>query len=323
MKLKSLLTRLLLSKPKLDYTYLPDEHHIEILNCWTKKAESLWYYQYLKHHFAKQLTAKNSLLLGGVFGPKELINLSKSQTKLFYTGENVDRYRQYKDQCNNIADLAIGFDYVDHDSYQRFPYWLEYFFASNTDNQKLRKDMSNFVNKTICRDEDKKFTSLVCSHDDGKIRTILYNNLSEIDKIESGGKYLNNTQALKEVYHNNKQEFIGQYKFNICPENSNRVGYVTEKVFEAIKSNTIPIYWGSNNNPEPDVLNKDAILFYDGPESLPALNKQIEELHCNPKLYKEFLNQPKFKPNAEEYIIHLFDGLHSKIQKILTTKQLN
>lgn len=320
MKLRSLLTWLGLSKSKLNYTYLPDKNHIEILNCWTSESKKLWYHRYLKHNFSNQLSENNSLLLSSVFGPKKLIKLSESHKKLFYTGENVDRYREYKDHCDNITDIAIGFDYIDNESYQRFPYWLEHFFASDSNNEMIRNDFSNFVNRDICKDEDKKFTSLVSSHDDGKIRTILFNSLCKIDAVDSGGKYLNNTRSLKEDFENNKQQFIGHYKFNICPENSNREGYVTEKVFEAIKSNTIPIYWGSNNNPEPEVLNKDAILFYNGPDSLPGLNKQVEELHLNPKLYREFLAQPKFKPNAEEYIIHLFDSLHAKVLKVLTER---
>ncbi|WEK19177.1 MAG: glycosyltransferase family 10 [Candidatus Pedobacter colombiensis] len=320
MKLKSLLTRLGLSKPILDYTYLPDESHIEVLNCWTTEAERLWHYQYVKHHFAKNLSQQNSLLISSVFGPKQAIKLSKSYIKLFYTGENVMRYRDYKDHCNNMVDLMIGFDYLDHERYQRFPYWLEPFFSPKTDSKMIRQTVSNFVNKDICREENKKFTSLVSSHDDGKIRTILFNSLNKIDRVTSAGKLLNNSQALNKDFGDNKEQFIGHYKFNICPENSNRKGYVTEKVFEAIRSNTIPIYWGSNNNPEPDVLNKDAILFYDGPDSLNRLNKQVAELHHNPKLYQEFLNQPKFQPNAAEYIIHIFDSLNTKVQKILAQK---
>lgn len=318
MNLQSLLIKLGLSKPSFTYSYLPDEHHIEILNCWTKTPEDLWYYRYLKHHFSKYITADNSLLLCSVFGPKKIIAESQSHIKLFYTGENVDRYSEYNDHCQNLADLAFGFDYLDDKNYQRFPYWLEHFFTHDVTPQMIRKEIANFVQTNICKDEHKKFASLVSSHDDGKIRTILFNALNKIDKVESGGRYLNNTSALKDQFDNDKKRFIGQYKFNICPENSNREGYVTEKVFEALKSNTIPIYWGSNNNPEPNILNKDAILFYDGPDSLPALNRQIEELHRNPKIYKEFLSQPKFQPNADEYIIHLFDSLHSKIHDVLT-----
>ncbi|ACU02375.1 glycosyltransferase family 10 domain-containing protein [Pedobacter heparinus] len=317
MKLKSLFKFLGLQKP-IPYTYLPDENHIEILNCWTNDAEKIWHYRRLKRQFSHLLTAENSLLISSVFGPKELIKKSKSRIKLFYTGENVMRYREYKDHCKHIADIAIGFDYIDHEHYQRFPYWMEHMFHSETDSQLIRTMISNFVNRDICKDEDKKFTSLVCSHDDGKIRTILFNSLSKIDQVDSGGKYMNNTPALKTVFNDDKGRFIGHYKFNICPENSNETGYVTEKVFEAIKNNTIPIYWGSNNNPEPDVLNKGAILFYNGPDSLAGLNKQVEELHRNPKLYQEFLSQPKFQPHAAEYIIHQFDSLESKIQRLLS-----
>ena len=68
------------------------------------------------------------------------------------------------------------------------------------------------------------------------------------------------------------------------------------------------------------MLNKDAILFYNGPESMPGLLRQIEELHRNPKLYNEFIAQPKFQPHADEYIMHLFNSLHSKLKKVLAGK---
>jgi hypothetical protein len=72
------------------------------------------------------------------------------------------------------------------------------------------------------------------------------------------------------------------------------------------------------NNPEPDVLNKDAILFYNGPDSAAGLLKQIEELHNHPKLFREFLEQPKFQPRAAEYIIDLYEDLYDKMQRMLS-----
>jgi hypothetical protein len=45
-----------------------------------------------------------------------------------------------------------------------------------------------------------------------------------------------------------KYETYKQYKFAICFENMNNVkGYVTEKIFDCLKSNIIPIYYGSLN----------------------------------------------------------------------------
>ena len=38
------------------------------------------------------------------------------------------------------------------------------------------------------------------------------------------------------------------YKFSICYENVRDVpGYVTEKIFDSMRSGCVPIYWGANN----------------------------------------------------------------------------
>ncbi|PSL46436.1 glycosyl transferase family 10 (putative fucosyltransferase) [Chitinophaga niastensis] len=310
-----------LYRESVDYAYHPDDNHIEALNFWTsQKPKELWLYQFIVHHFSSLLDKNNSLLISSVFGPKKAIKLSESRVKLFYTGENLRRFPKYKDHCKGIVDIAVGFDYVNEEYYQRFPIWIDYSFQPTADSKMIKQVISGFVNKDLCADKDKKFASLVCSHDKKNIRTNLFRSLSKIDKVASAGRYLNNTNELKEVFNDDKGKFIGSYKFNICPENTNKEGYVTEKIFDAIKSNTIPIYWGSNNNPEPDVLNKDAILFYDGRGSLASLNKQVEELHHHPRRYADFINQPKFQPHAAEYIADCFNGLHSKIHKLLTSK---
>lgn len=319
MTIRDLLIYTGLYRPYVNYKFLPDENNIEVLNFYPTKLQELWHYRYVMHHFRDLVTPENTLLIGSVFGPKRKLKLSKSHIKMFYTGENVKRFPDYLDQCKKFADIAIAFDYADTDEYQRFPIWLEYFFEPDSTPASIRKELAEFVT-TYCPDNERKFASLVCSHDKGKLRTILFHAMSTIDRVDSGGRYLNNTNALQEEFHDDKARFIGQYKFNICPENTDRDGYVTEKVFQAIRSNTIPIYWGGLNNPEPQVLNKDAILFYDGPGSMPGLLRQIEELHRNPKLFSEFLAQPKFQPHADEYIIHLFDSLHRKMKKVLTKK---
>lgn len=324
MTIRSLLISLGLYRLVLNYKYQPDEHHVETLNFWgtLESPKKLFHYQFATHHFSHLLSAENSLMLGSVFGPRKLLALSKSRNKIFYTGENVARFKEYRDHCKGIADLAIGFDYINRRDYQRFPIWIEYFIPPWTNAEGIRNIIKDFVIKDICPNESKRFASLVCSHDKGNTRTKLFHLLSQIDRVDSGGAYLNNTDALKKEFNDDKGKFIGHYKFNICPENTDREGYVTEKVFEAIRYNTIPVYWGGLNNPEPDVLNKDAILFYKGPDSAPGLLKQIEELHNHPKLYKEFLEQPKFQPKAAEYIIDLYEDLYTKMQQMLSRQNV-
>lgn len=318
MTLKYILASLGLYKPFVNYKYQLDENHIELLNFWSPEPENVWHYQFVTEHFSKLLSPENSMLISSVFGPKRAIKLSKCKVKMFYTGENVMRFPEYRDQCRSIVDIIVGFDYIDDAHYQRFPIWLEYFFPQTANRTSIDMILSQFVDRDICADHNKRFASFVSSHDKGDIRTVLFKSLSEIDRVDSGGRFLNNTPALKDEFGDDKGRFIGHYKFNICPENSNREGYVTEKLFEAIKSNTIPIYWGSNNNPEPHILNRNAILFYEGADKLSSLNRQVEELHNNPRLYRDFLNQDRFQPHAAEYIADMFDGLYSKIRSALT-----
>jgi hypothetical protein len=65
--------------------------------------------------------------------------------------------------------------------------------------------------------------------------------LSKYKKVHSGGKILNNVGGPVK----NKIQFISEFKFTFAFENSSFPGYVTEKVYEPMFVNSIPIYWGS------------------------------------------------------------------------------
>jgi len=46
----------------------------------------------------------------------------------------------------------------------------------------------------------------------------------------------------------NKAEVMCRYKFSLCYENlSGQTGYITEKIFDSMRCNTVPIYWGASN----------------------------------------------------------------------------
>jgi hypothetical protein len=123
-----------------------------------------------------------------------------------------------------------------------------------------------------------------------------------ISQIDSEGRLCHNSDALKQVYNDDKLAYLKHYRFNLTPENSNYKDYVTEKLFEAIDAGCVPIYHGSDNNPEPDILNTDAIIFIEfGTENRAAL-KLVEELNSDRKKYLEFANQKRFKPEAADII---------------------
>lgn len=66
----------------------------------------------------------------------------------------------------------------------------------------------------------------------------LFNNLS--DKIDFYGSSVNNHLSLK-------KDGLVEYKFSICIENTNENNYISEKFYDAILTDTIPIYFGCKN----------------------------------------------------------------------------
>lgn len=129
---------------------------------------------------------------------------------------------------------------------------------------------------------DRKFCAFLCGHNDIG-RKEIFTQLSTIDKVDCDGKLFHNNDDLKNLYNDNKLEYLKHYRFNLTPENSNYKDYVTEKVFEAIHAGCIPIYSGSENKPEPNVLNQNAILFINLSKNNEDQTKLIQELNSDEK----------------------------------------
>ena len=59
-----------------------------------------------------------------------------------------------------------------------------------------------------------------------------------------------------------KLDYLRAFKFSIAFENSRRIGYVTEKLYDAFLADTIPVYWGDPNLEA--IVNRDAVVYVDG-----------------------------------------------------------
>ncbi|BAW44078.1 fucosyltransferase [Helicobacter pylori] len=185
--------------------------------------------------------------------------LSYQNTKrVFYTGEN-------EAPNFNLFDYAIGFDELDfNDRYLRMPLYYAYLHYKaeivndTTSPYKLKDDSLYTLKKPshkfkenhphlcalIHNESDplkRGFASFVASNANAPIRNAFYDALNSIEPVTGGGA-VKNTLGYKVK---NKNEFLSQYKFNLCFENSQGYGYVTEKILDAYFSHTIPIYWGS------------------------------------------------------------------------------
>lgn len=69
-------------------------------------------------------------------------------------------------------------------------------------------------------------------------------------------------------------------------------------------------------NPEPEVINRDALILWETEEDTEKIRKDIMRLKENVKLYKEFLAQPKLLPSSIQYVVEKFDELKRRMEKI-------
>ena len=203
----------------------------------------------------------------------------------------------------------------------RFPLWIFYNFPGILDNKNYTKDDIKKVidNINSAKSKKNKFASLVASHDATNIRTQMYNKISKIDNISCPSKLFHNDDTLKQNFNNDKIEYLKDFKFNICPENTISDGYITEKLFDAFKAGCIPIYNGDENI-ELDLVNKNALLFFKKDEDNEELIKEIEKLHKDDKLFDSFQKQIKIYDSMVDYIWERRVKILSKLETLINER---
>lgn len=279
---------------------------IHFHNWWSTDIEGQWLYQFILN---RKIPLNNTIHFFSVFGNKNFLKYYPVQgKKIFYTGEDVydnafGSYKEYSDYCLNDVDLSLGFDERGNKNYLRFPVWIFYLVKPTWDYQDL-KDYIDHINRPEFRINTNRtgFVSHISRHDSSGIRKYLIDLLNEIGNVECAGSFLNNTDRLAINYNDNKIEYLKNFKFNLCPENTSVNQYITEKCIESICAGCIPIYWGGGNNAiEPDILNQRAILRYTGDNEEKLLNI-IREIDSSSDAYIEFSHQRPFKDNAAKII---------------------
>jgi alpha(1,3/1,4) fucosyltransferase len=213
--------------------------------------------------------------------------------KIFYTGEN---QRPWDYTCH----YAISFDHIENDRMYRLPLYSVY-------------DYDNQMNGIPCcinhlrKEEDvaKKtgFCSFVVRNPNCEKRNIFFHKLSQYKKIDAGGPLFNNIGYVlpygKDAMRT-KLEWLPNFKFNMCFENSSYPGYTTEKIYEAFIGNTVPIYWGSTTV-ETD-FNTKAFLNYHDYDNDEDFIRAIIELDINDDKYMEMYMQPMFSKGTNRFM---------------------
>ena len=294
-------------------------YSIRFYNFWEQENPDMWLYQFIQ---SRRILNENDkrICFYSTFGPRSTIHRTKGEVNIFFTGENLKtgRHHQlYSDHFlnNPSVNLALGFEYFDDSRYLRFPLWMMYMFDPASNDDAIVKKCQDL--RHPLRGGHQKFACMISRVDVLGIRKAICEQLSGIQRVDCAGKVLHNCDDLWKVYADDKSRFISKYKFNICPENSNCAGYVTEKVFQAIDAGCIPIYWGSFNNPEPEVLNQDSIVFWEKDGNNGKAIDLVERLEAYPDKYEEFIHQPRLKDGAEDYVLERIHSLEKRIRDLL------
>lgn len=135
----------------------------------------------------------------------------------------------------------------------------------------------------------RRFCAFIVSNPRATIRNRFFEKLSAYKHVDSCGSAMNNCgfTAPFEGY----LEFLQQFKFMICFENTSSSHYITEKLHNAWLGGTIPIYWGCTN--AKLWLNGKAFLQLedDSEEAMDKLVQRIVELDQNEGEYEAMFNE--------------------------------
>lgn len=230
-------------------------------------------YDILSQRYDIETSNNPDVLIYSVFGNSHTRYNCK---KVFYTGENM---RPNYNQC----DYSLTFDYLDDERNYRFPLSAITLYECG-----IKDKFPKEIDFNKIKSEKTKFCNFVFSNPNAQLRNQLFYELSKYKQVDSGGRALNNIGYAV----SDKLEFINNYKFTICFENSEYPGYTTEKLVHPKLKNSIPIYWG-NPRVGDDWNTKSFINAYDF-KDISSLIEYIKEVDNDDKLYESILRESHF-----------------------------
>ena len=261
---------------------------------------------------------KGNVLIEAGKPTNNIINMKKWKLKINFIGEPVfpgyekydiitnEHYNKYDivltsiNNINNIVDLPVSIMYI----------------LGN-----------NFIPRLITPRNIKQIPPYFCCFIVSNIRceerNKMFHLLNNYKKVNSGGNYCNNIgNVIRYPWWSNEfLNFISQHKFMICFENTKMETYSTEKIVNTYLSQTIPIYWASDNVKNIFNINSSTIfLEYETEESFNNVVKQVIELDNNDEKYLEFINRPIFNEHNKDFWNknYTYKALGEKINKLIS-----
>lgn len=324
---------------------------ISYANWWTMQPEEYWFTRFLRFYYPKEAEpGARPIRFCSVFGPKSTMERPCEGIKIFYSGENLEEFerfpgvpvrrvsdavwharkRKFDDYGFGTAQLSMGFPREEAMAgrdrkgtrYLRFPLWITYLFEPEDDHAAMVRRVAALNRQS--NPVSSQGIACIASHDFFGTRQAICDALERDGrKILYAGRWRHNTEALQEEFRDDKLAFLHSVRFNICPENTDTRDYVTEKLFDAFQTGVIPIYHGSCNDPEPGLINRDAVLFWEYRENAQARNRRtlslIRELSEDESAYLDFMRQERVTEKCADYAWQCMVSLREVLGELLQT----
>ena len=227
---------------------------------------------------------------------------------VFIGPENTDG-GGYDDQMVGEVDVSFGHRRAEdvpeasRATYHRLPWWLPYTVRKESGGCALPASLFTPTDAAAWAARG-GFAALLSSHYSYP-RPQLFNWTSALGRVDAPGKAFHNMewpQGLPNHHLRGKVEFLSDYRFNLCPENSRTRGaggYNTEKLAQAHLAGAVPVYWGDPIDTE--VWNPARVIFFDGGNEAEVL-ALMRELQENATFRAAWFAQPVLAPTATSWV---------------------
>ena len=165
--------------------------------------------------------------------------------------------------------------------------WLHYHDETNIQNARVSPDAIDGVS----------FLARNCGSQNSReqlVKDLIAANI----RVDSMSSCLHNHEMPAHA-QDNKVKIMGDYKFHAAFENGNVRDYVTEKVYLALASGTLPIYLGTANIDE--FVPKGSIIRVDSFNSTVELAEHLKACMANETLYQSY-HEWRSKPIDEAFM---------------------
>lgn len=287
---------------------------IKFVGFWpTFVPEITHYMKILKKNYNVVVCDDADYIICSLFGTPYSYIKEEGKIKLFISGEN------YVPDFN-LVDYAISsypIDYYDRNFYR--PGCV----TANGHFEQLKYKRTDFTVEDL--KSKPYFANFIASHDsEHNLRSRFVEMMSRYKRVECPGSFLNNMPDNSTVQRTDstKTDFQRKCKFTICFESTKHYGFITEKITDAFFSDTIPIYFGSDN--VTSIFNKEAFINVSDYPSLEALLEKVIELDNDDTEYLKMLNSPalvdsdyyeNLEKEEESFLKNIFDAEYNQAQR--------